>query len=114
MYDNKFGKNFLFSVWTYGAVELQFQHMRLPPFSGAEKRKELAHRLALIEGVSIPETALNRRPSFKLSVLLGAGNLEKFMAAFDRVLFEIKKMENKQDSDPPGDRPESSDYGTPA
>ena len=28
MYDNKFGKNFLFSVWTYGNVELQFQHMR--------------------------------------------------------------------------------------
>jgi hypothetical protein len=33
MYDNRFGQNFLFSVWTYGSVELQFQHMRRPPFS---------------------------------------------------------------------------------
>ena len=50
MYDNKFGKNFLFSVWTYGTVELQFQHMKLPPFSETEKRKELAHRLSAIQG----------------------------------------------------------------
>src|SRR5207244_3948197 len=25
MYDNKVGKHFLFSVWTYASVELQFQ-----------------------------------------------------------------------------------------
>ena len=25
--------NFLFSVWTYGSVEIQFQHMRRPPFA---------------------------------------------------------------------------------
>ena len=55
MYDNRFGKNFLFSVWTYGTVELQFQHMRRPPFSEESERKELADRLATIAGVSIPE-----------------------------------------------------------
>ena len=60
MYDNRFGQNFLFSVWTYGNVELQFQHMRLPPFSDAEKRKELADRLSEIQGVSIPEAALEQ------------------------------------------------------
>jgi hypothetical protein len=95
MYDNRFGKNFLFSVWTYGTVELQFQHMRLPPFSEPEKRKELAERLAQIGGVSIPESALNRRPSFKLSLLTGAGNLAKFLAAFDWVIAEIKGAEGE-------------------
>ena len=93
MYDNKFGKNFLFSVWTYGTVELQFQHMRLPPFSEPEKRKELAHRLSEIHGLYIPEAALSKRPSFKLSVLTGCDSLEKFLAAFDWVLTEIKKVD---------------------
>jgi hypothetical protein len=96
VYDNKFGKNRLFSVWTSGPVELQFQHMSLSPFSDAEKRKELARRLCEIQGVSIPEAALTRRPSFKLSVLTGAGSLERFLAAFDWVLSEIKKVENEQ------------------
>jgi hypothetical protein len=93
-YDNKYGKNFLFVVWSSGGVELQFQHMRLPPFSEPANRKELADRLAQIGGVSIPESALNRRPSFKLSLLTGAGNLEKFLAAFDWVIAEIKDAES--------------------
>jgi hypothetical protein len=92
-YDSTFGQHLLFSVWTYGSIELQFQHMRRPPFSEAEKRKELAHRLTEIQGISISEIALNRRPSFKLSVLTLSGSLEKFLAAFDWVLSEIKKLE---------------------
>jgi hypothetical protein len=67
MYDNKFGKNFLFSVWTYGSVELQFQHMKLPPFAEEGKRKELAQRLSAM-GLSIPEEALKKRPTFGLSL----------------------------------------------
>jgi hypothetical protein len=92
-YISTFGQHLLFSVWTYGSIELQFQHMRRPPFSEAEKRKELAHRLTEIQGISIPEIALNRRPSFKLSVLTFSGSLERFLAAFDWVLSEIKKVE---------------------
>jgi hypothetical protein len=98
MYDNRFGKNSLFSVWTYGTVELQFQYMSLPPFSDAENRKELAHRLSAIQGVSISEAVLNKRPSFKLSVLTSAGSLGKFLAVFEWVLTEIKKVENEQDA----------------
>jgi hypothetical protein len=119
MYDNRFGKNFLFSVWTYGAVELQFQHMKMPPFSGEEQRRKLALRLSSIEGVSIPDAALNRRPSLKLGILSGPGNLEKFMAAFDWMLSEVKEIEMRADSDLLGDSPggacvESSADGTPA
>ncbi len=32
-YNNRFGQHLLFSVWTYGSVELQFQHMKRPPFA---------------------------------------------------------------------------------
>ena len=74
MYDNKFGKNFLFSVWTYGTVELQFQHMRLPPFAEAEKRKELAHRLSAIQGLSIPEEALNKTTVVRSQLAIGPGS----------------------------------------
>jgi hypothetical protein len=93
MYDNKFGKNFLFSVWTYGSVELQFQHMKTPPFAEDGKRKDLARRLSAI-GLSIPEEALKKRPTFGLSLLLEPGHLDKFVGAFDWMLSEIKKVED--------------------
>jgi hypothetical protein len=99
MYDNRFGKNALFSVWTYGTVELQFQRMIYPPFSGEENRKELARRLSAIPGVSIPETALTRRPSFKLGILTGESSLNTFLEVFDWVLTEIKKAETEPDSE---------------
>jgi hypothetical protein len=98
MYDNRFGSNFLFSVWTYGRVELQFQHMRRPPFSAPEKRKALADRLVAIEGVCIPESALSKRPSFGLGLLTDQGCLDKFLEALDWVLSEIKKVENDQET----------------
>jgi hypothetical protein len=118
MYNNKFGKNFLFSVWTYGSVELQFQHMKKPPFAEEGKRRELAQRLSAI-GLSIPEETLKKRPTFGLSLLLEPGRLDKFLEAFDWMLTEIKKVEIKEDSDQPADRPEgahpeNSEYGTPA
>ena len=91
-YINKFGQHFLFSVWTYGTVELQFQHMRRPPFAEEGKRKELANRLSAI-GVSIPDEALKKRPTFGLRLLLEPGHLDKFLEAFDWVLSEIKKVE---------------------
>src|SRR4029077_7038656 len=93
MYDNEFGKNFLFSVWTYGTVELQFQHMKRPPFSDVEKRKELAQRLSAI-GLSIPDEALNRRPTFGLSLLSQPPALAMFLETFDWVLSEIRMVEN--------------------
>ena len=67
--------------------------MRQPPFSDDGKRKELAARLAAIPGVSIPESSLNKRPSFKLGLLTDKGCLTTFLAAFDWMLGEIKKAE---------------------
>jgi hypothetical protein len=99
MYDNKFGKNFLFSVWTYGRLELQFQRMRRPPFDGERERTELALRLSAIEGVLLPEATLRKRPTFGLSLLMLPGALDKFLDAFDWMLSEIKKAEKDGDSD---------------
>jgi len=41
----------LVAVWTYGRVEIQFQHMGKPPFSEESKRRELLSRLNEIEGI---------------------------------------------------------------
>jgi hypothetical protein len=93
MYDNEFGKYFLFSVWTYGSVELQFQHMKRPPFADEGGRKQLAQRLTAI-GLSIPDEALNRRPTFGLSLLKEPAALARFLEAFDWALSETKKAEH--------------------
>ena len=58
-YVSRFGQHLLFSVWTYGSVELQFQHMKRPPFAEEAKRRELAQRLSAM-GVSIPDEALTK------------------------------------------------------
>jgi hypothetical protein len=63
--------------------------------------------------VSIPESSLNRRPSFKLGLLTGEGRLATFLEAFDWVLGEIKKAE--VEPVPPEAAPsEKSDDGAPA
>ncbi len=92
MYDNKFGQHFLFSVWTYGTVEIQFQHMKRPPFGEEAKRRELLRGLSAIR-LPIPQDALNRRPGFGLSLLREPSSLAKFLEAFDWVLSEIKNFE---------------------
>ena len=98
-YINRFGQHFLFSVWTYGSVEIQFQHMKRPPFAEEGKRKELAHRLSAI-GVPIPEGALNKRPAFRLSLLIELAVLARFLEVFDWVLSEIKNVEIAGDMPP--------------
>ena len=87
--------------------------MRQPPFAALVERRSLADRLTTIDGVSIPEEALDKRPSFRLGLLLASGRLTKFLEAFDWVLSEIKKAETEPD---PTDvaPPASSDHGAPA
>ena len=97
-YINKLGQHFLFSVWTYGSVELQFQHMKIPPFAEEAKRRELAHRLSAI-GVSIPEEALRKRPTLGLRSLLEPDHFDEFLRAFDWMLSEIKKVEHEPEAD---------------
>ncbi|MDB5351752.1 MAG: hypothetical protein JWN86_2999 [Planctomycetota bacterium] len=97
MYDNRSGKNFLFSVWTYRRVEVQFQRMRRPPFDGELARKELAARLSTIEGVPLPETALRKRPTFNLGPIIQPGASDRFLDAFDWMLTEIKQAEQNED-----------------
>jgi hypothetical protein len=95
-HDGRFGRHLLFAVWTSGSVEIQFQHMKCSPFNEDRMRMDLARRLSAIKGLSIPEDALKRRPSFKLSLLVQPDALEKFLGVFDWMLSEIKKVERDE------------------
>ncbi|MDI9365462.1 MAG: hypothetical protein QM541_10955 [Flavobacterium sp.] len=75
---------FCFAIWTDGAVEIYFQHMKSrPPFDNEEKRLELLDRLNQIKGVNIPREKVNARPSFPISLLTDKTELQKFIDTFN-------------------------------
>jgi hypothetical protein len=81
----------LFSVWTYGTLEIQFQMMhQKSPFDQEEKRLDLRARLNQIPGVAIARESITKRPSVSLSVLRPEAHLEQFLRTFDWVIQEIK------------------------
>ncbi len=80
-----------FVVWTYGSVEIYFQHLKnRPVFRTEPKRLELLHRLNSIPGVSISENALTKRPNFSLELLRDEKSLNLFFAAFDWLIQQIQ------------------------
>lgn len=82
----------LFAVFTGGSVEVYFQWLlHRPPFDQVSKRIELMNRLNTIQGVSIQENSLTKRPNIKLSLLVKEDNLNKFLAAFDWLILEVQQ-----------------------
>lgn len=80
----------LFAVWTYGMVELYFYWYQFkPPFKSEELRRELLGRLNAIEGIALPDEAINRRPSIGMSALKDETALNEFLEVFDWVAQEI-------------------------
>jgi hypothetical protein len=71
------------ALWTYGQVELNFQHLApRPPFDRLEMRRVLAQRMeSAVPGLRIPEARLDKRPSFSLAELADEGAREGFLAA---------------------------------
>jgi len=81
----------LFAVFTAGGVEIYFQwYQYKAPFDSEEKRLELLKRLNAIPGVSIPESAIARRPSIPFSTLAKNDALQQFLTVFEWVIGEIR------------------------
>jgi hypothetical protein len=73
-----------FVLYTYGRVEIQFQHIaKRPPFDDRDLRNELRLKLNTIPGVSIPDETLERRPSIDLLAIRAAEGLKAFTDAMD-------------------------------
>jgi hypothetical protein len=64
VYDNPIGSHRMIGAWSNGTIELQFQHMRHPPFASASKRQKLAMRVMSTTGIKLTEEKLTKRPSF--------------------------------------------------
>lgn len=80
----------LFAVYTYGRVEIYFQHYaNRPPFDQEFKRRELWQRLTAISGVDLPEDSLNRRPAFPLEALASESAMQSFCSAFEWFLDQL-------------------------
>jgi hypothetical protein len=91
MLEDRGTTHWLFSVWTYGRLEVQFQMMQTKPlFSAEAKRLELLHRLNSVAGVEIPHDGITRRPPISLSVLKEGAVLSQFLATFDWVIQEVR------------------------
>ncbi len=84
----------LIDVYTYGKVEILFQHMRRnsPPFDRKEARLELLRRLNAIPSVHIPETSIDRRPSIDLAVFRDRSNLKTLLQVLDWAVDEILRI----------------------
>jgi hypothetical protein len=73
-----------FVLYTYGRVEVQFQHIaKRRPFDRLELREELRSKLALIPGFDLPPVAEARRPAIALADLVPADSLSAFTDAMD-------------------------------
>ena len=69
----------LFVLWTYGVVEMQFQHMTVPPFNDETRRYELIEKLNRIPGISIPSDGVTRRPTFDMAKLTSEPERSQFL-----------------------------------
>lgn len=84
--------NWLFFVYTYGRVEIQFQMMKSKcPFSSREKRLELLERLnTAVPGANISDDKADLRPSLLLSTVRDEAVLQQFLGVFDWYISQIK------------------------
>ena len=79
------------ALWTYGTVEIQFQHiLKVPAFSSDEQRRELQHRLNAIPGVAIPDEGLTKRPNIRMALLSDPESMKMFINTLDWVVSEIR------------------------
>jgi len=80
----------LFAIYTSGIFETYFSFMKYkPPFDNDEKRKVLLDRLNQINGVNLPEEAINKRPGIPLSIFNDSESLQHLLETYDWVIEEI-------------------------
>ncbi len=93
----------LFSVWTYGTIEVQFQELKKKaPFASEASRMALLHRLNELPNISLPTDAITRRPSITLSSLTDPSVLQRFLDIFIWVMDEIRGQDKNNNQGSPG------------
>jgi hypothetical protein len=85
-----------FVVYTYGRVEMEFQHIaKRPPFDDLSLRTALRDKLLAITGVTLPADAVDRRPSIDLKLLADEASFAEFTAALDWIYNQATGREDR-------------------
>ena len=81
----------LFAVWSSGSVEIYFYWYAYKPLFASEARRlEILEKLNAIPGISLPKSAIRRRPNIPLADLVGDNRLNLFLEVFDWYLEQVK------------------------
>jgi len=80
---------FPFAIWTYGRIQLQFQVLRQRGVA-QELVETLVSALNQLPGVHIPQDALNRFPSFEMTLLKDSDTLARFLKAIEAFVEQIR------------------------
>jgi len=78
-------------VNTGGYMSIPFQPLqKRPPFDDSNRRMEFLHRLNQIEGIDLPDDAINRYPSVYLSTLTNKNVFKKFIEVLEWFVEEVR------------------------
>lgn len=61
-----------------------------PPFDQEIKRKAFLQKLNSLEGLNLPQEAINRKPTIKIALLNGEHHLKQFFEVLEWVITEVK------------------------
>lgn len=75
---------------TNGRVTLNFGYCTKPPFDDEARRQEWLRRLNSVDGVNLPEDAIDRYPSIPMTILAGEPRLKGFLDAMDWFVAELR------------------------
>jgi len=82
--------HYIFTVYSYGSVEVLFQwYAAKPPFADENLRRAMLQKLNAIPGVSISEDSLKRRPNVSLTTLTASSTLQQFLDVFDWYVVQV-------------------------
>ncbi len=91
MLDHKNELYWLFAVWTYSGIEIQFQWIKTKPlYEARSKRMKLLQNLNQIPGVNLPEKRIDKRPSISYSVLKDESSFKQFLKIWENYIDEIR------------------------
>ena len=91
---------FLFTVWTYGSVEIDFQYLTAhPAFAEESVREELRQRLNSAVHSDIPPDKVDKRPSLALDLLLDDQAVEGFRAVWTWAMGRIDAVDAEPGAD---------------
>lgn len=81
---------FPFTIWTYGKIEINFQwDKERKPFDDIKNRKHILEKLSEIKGIVVPESKIDKRPSFNIELLGAKSEFDKFLRIYDWYINKI-------------------------